>query len=159
MSTLAPLRNLSELEMLQVHGNPIAQDHLYRESIFELILSLKSIDCIDRSGERVREDDISDYITNREPSYIDLTDLLFGEGEDEPEQFAPRQDPESPNTSGDARNSMYESLKRMHAQPAQRPIRQGTGALFDSSSDEESEMGGPMMRHFQDFVKKNQKTE
>jgi hypothetical protein len=143
-----------------VHDNPIAQDHLYRESIFELILSLKSVDCIDRSGERVKEEDVSDYITNREPSYIDLTDLLCDEGENELDQFAPRQqDPESPNTSGDARNSMYESLRRMHSQPTQRPIRQGTGALFDSSSDEDSEMGGPMMRHFQDFVKKNQKKE
>jgi hypothetical protein len=45
--------------MLQIHDNSISESDEYRDVIFDYLPNLKAIDCIDKLGKRLKEEDVS----------------------------------------------------------------------------------------------------
>ena len=56
---------MKDLEILQIHDNPITNNSNYRRDIFSILPEIKAIDCEDRFGEKVKEEDPSEYLSYR----------------------------------------------------------------------------------------------
>lgn len=88
------LKALSKLEKLGVQFNPCAEDNNYRKSLFELLPTVKVIDCYNKEGNEVLSDDEED---DEEDEEEDATLKKFYEAdfkeedEEEDEEFVPEE--------------------------------------------------------------------
>ena len=66
-----------------MHDNPFCTEPGYIRHLFSSFRSVTKIDCTDRLGNRVYDDDISEYITEKERSRNELMDLLDDDDEED----------------------------------------------------------------------------
>jgi Leucine-rich repeat (LRR) protein len=75
LNDLEVLTSLSELEILIVRDNPVAEINNYRERLFNSLTSLKAVDCYNRDDNFISSDGEDSYITDKYHSWRNLEDI------------------------------------------------------------------------------------